>query len=85
MADIYQRAEVKGGYMSREQREEVYSITKAEQEKIYAMKEGQYPKEQMGSALEHISETFAMGKRLRQMYSDKGEENDNPDYQRGNW
>lgn len=83
MADIYKQAAKQDGYMTRDQREDFYSITKAEQNKIYAMKEGQYPKEQMGSALEHISASFSMGQRLRQMYSDKGEGNDNPDYQRG--
>lgn len=85
MADIYKQAGSQNGYMTKDQREEFYSITKAEQNKIYAMKEGQYPKEQLGSALEHISASFAMGQRLRQMYSDKGEGNDNPDYQRGGY
>jgi len=82
MADIYKQAGTQNGYMTKDQSEDFYNITKAEQNKIYAMKEGQYPKEQMGSALEHISASFAMGQRLRQMYSDKGE-NDNSNYQRG--
>jgi len=81
MGDIYKRAEEQGGYMSREQREEIYSITKAEGEKIYAMKEGQYPSEQMAGALESISATFSMGKKLRQMYEAKGDEG-GADYQR---
>ncbi len=82
MANIYQRAEAHGGQMTQEERGEVYSITKAESEKIYAMKSGEYPAEQMGSALEAISATFSMGKRLRSMYEAKGDDAGGGDYQR---
>ena len=68
--------------MEQDQREEVYNIAKAESEKIYAMKSGEYPAEQMGSALEAISATFAMGKKLRSMYEAKGDENTDANYQR---
>lgn len=74
MADIYKRAEAQGGYMNQEQQGEVYNIAKAEQDKIYAMKSGEYPADQMAGALENISATFAMGKQLRKMYEAKGDD-----------
>ncbi|MCK4588900.1 MAG: hypothetical protein KAT77_00525 [Nanoarchaeota archaeon] len=82
MADIYKRAEAHGGQMTQEERGEVYSINKAEQDKIYAMQDGQYPEDQMAGALENISATFAMGKHLRQMYEAKGDDTGGGDYQR---
>ena len=84
MADIYQRAEAHGGKLTQEERGEVYNITKAESEKIYAMKTGEYPAEQMGGALEAISATFSMGKRLRSMYEAKGDDAGG-DYQRSGY
>ncbi|MFC1801522.1 hypothetical protein ACFLZB_03580 [Nanoarchaeota archaeon] len=74
MADIYKRAGEQDGYMTSEQKGEVYNIAKAEGEKIYAMQEGNYPAEQIGNALENISATFAMTKRLRSMYEAKGDD-----------
>ena len=74
MADIYKRAGEQGGYMNKDQQEEVYSINRAEQGKIYAMKSGEYPADQMAGALENISATFAMGKQLRKMYEAKGDD-----------
>jgi hypothetical protein len=74
MQDIYKRAGEQGGYMTNEQKGEVYNIAKAEGEKIYAMQEGNYPAEQIGNALENISATFAMTKRLRSMYEAKGDD-----------